>query len=255
MATGTTSAEPTRPQRITGGGIGDVKIVALATGSDHFLALSEEGNLYSWGYNMYGQLGTGNQELESFSSVPKRLDFYISGGGEASTQICKMAAGSNHSVAVGVDATSIYVWGRNDSHQLGGAVAGPYSGVPIRLKCNLDVKEVSCGSDFTLLLSLSGNVFMFGTCKGSGLVYARPTILIVDGLSEEVTRICATHWASLAGFETRGGGIYLWGRVRGGKVLEEVTNKTGVLASSVEDAVELYSSPWGCVSSIRVDIT
>ena len=46
------------------------RIVAIAAGGAHSLALTDTGTLYAWGWNEYGQLGTGDQEDRS---TPTRL--------------------------------------------------------------------------------------------------------------------------------------------------------------------------------------
>ena len=45
-------------------------VVKVACGYAHTLALTDEGHLYAWGANSYGQLGTGNK---SNSSSPLRV--------------------------------------------------------------------------------------------------------------------------------------------------------------------------------------
>lgn len=35
-------------------------IVAISAGNYHSIALDKDGNVYTWGYNGYGQLGLGN---------------------------------------------------------------------------------------------------------------------------------------------------------------------------------------------------
>lgn len=38
-----------------------VSLLQIASGYSHSLALTDEGLLYAWGANTYGQLGTGNK--------------------------------------------------------------------------------------------------------------------------------------------------------------------------------------------------
>src|SRR5690606_31883551 len=68
----------------------DKKIVRLAAGDSHTLALSSEGKVYSWGYNEHGNLGVGNN---AHSAVPQEIDF-------GKSTIKDIAAGYHFSVVL-----------------------------------------------------------------------------------------------------------------------------------------------------------
>jgi len=55
-------------------GFGGQKVKAISCGFWHSMALTEAGNVFSWGWNYYGQLGIGT-EVENTS--PKRIEFEI----------------------------------------------------------------------------------------------------------------------------------------------------------------------------------
>jgi RHS repeat-associated protein len=74
----------------------------------HCLAVTTEGNVYSWGANDAGQLGEGTTTDRLTPVLVPSL-----------TKIESVAAGSFHSTAVGTDG-AIYSWGDNDFGQLGG---------------------------------------------------------------------------------------------------------------------------------------
>jgi alpha-tubulin suppressor-like RCC1 family protein len=42
--------------------LGDQKIVSIAAGPRHTACISEEGELYCWGFNYYDQLGLGENQ-------------------------------------------------------------------------------------------------------------------------------------------------------------------------------------------------
>jgi hypothetical protein len=55
----------------------------------------------------------------------------------------------------------------------------------------------------------------------SGLKHSKPTRLYVGDGVEEFSGFVAAHWGSVGGVKGRNDGkIYLWGKPRGGKVLE-----------------------------------
>ena len=60
LGNGTTTDSNTPVQvKTTGTPMEGKKIVQISTGIDHSLALDQDGNVYSWGRNNYGQLGNG----------------------------------------------------------------------------------------------------------------------------------------------------------------------------------------------------
>ena len=77
------------------------------THDDHTLALKNDGTLWAWGANDYGQLGLGDTARRlSPAQVGTDADW------EA------IAAGDDYSAALKTDST-LWVWGRNQSGQLG----------------------------------------------------------------------------------------------------------------------------------------
>ncbi|KAL5697590.1 hypothetical protein ACHQM5_028716 [Ranunculus cassubicifolius] len=83
------------------------KIISLAAGEAHTLALTGDGCVYSWGRGTFGRLGTGNEQDE-LQPVPVQFD--ISTKIEASSRdideqerkpkFVGIAAGAYHSLAL-----------------------------------------------------------------------------------------------------------------------------------------------------------
>jgi alpha-tubulin suppressor-like RCC1 family protein len=101
-------------------------IDAIAAGSAHVIAHSLNGNVYGWGYNGRGQLGTGSTGVAQ--SPPVLMDR----GPDGMDNISDLAAGPNYSVMVRYPDRAIFVTGDNQSGQLG--IPGNVSAqkVPIR---------------------------------------------------------------------------------------------------------------------------
>jgi alpha-tubulin suppressor-like RCC1 family protein len=101
-------------------GIGQV-----AAGAAHTLALDEEGFVWSWGYNGYGQLGDGSTTNRPYAAKVKNP----AGTGDLGG-IVRVAAGGDGlhgaSMALAADGT-IYVWGRNHQGQLGNGETSLYA--------------------------------------------------------------------------------------------------------------------------------
>jgi alpha-tubulin suppressor-like RCC1 family protein len=92
-----------QPVQAFGGGV-----TKIAAGASFSLALTDNGDVYGWGNNWYGQLG--DDSSWKFLS-PKRI--WSLGG--VTTQI---AAGFGHSIALKSDGT-VWTWGRNEDGELG----------------------------------------------------------------------------------------------------------------------------------------
>jgi alpha-tubulin suppressor-like RCC1 family protein len=94
-------------------GFNNERIVMISCGSFHSMALTECGHVYSWGYNVCGQLGIGNTED---SNEPKFVA--VIGENKCNVFIEKISCGSEHSLLLSSDG-NIYVFGRNRYGELG----------------------------------------------------------------------------------------------------------------------------------------
>ena len=70
------------------------RVVQLAAGYSHFLCLNAGGTVYSWGENTYGKLGHGHERKLQEPTRVKELKWM-------QVAVTYIAAGDNHSVAVG----------------------------------------------------------------------------------------------------------------------------------------------------------
>nr|CAH0103634.1 unnamed protein product [Daphnia galeata] len=85
------------------------KFVDVACGKEHFIALTNEGKVYSWGSGSRGQLGHGSIESNEY---PQEIE--VLGG----INIVQIACGGWHSCALS-ESGDVYIWGWNESGQLG----------------------------------------------------------------------------------------------------------------------------------------
>ena len=83
-----------------------IKISQISCGYCHVLALSEKGNVYSWGYGGEGQLGLGNDF--SISYIPKIIDYF----NENEIIIFQISSGFHSSYFL-TENNSIYICGTN----------------------------------------------------------------------------------------------------------------------------------------------
>lgn len=100
-----------------GHSISGQNIVQLAFGENHVLALDKEGLVYCYGEDTLGQCGQGAQERTTYGPFQeKKLDKFEKVQG-LSQKIVKIAAGSNHSIAIDEQGKA-FGWGNNAFYQL-----------------------------------------------------------------------------------------------------------------------------------------
>lgn len=90
-------------------GLGKRQVVQVAAAKHHTLAMTDSGELFSWGSNKDGRLGYANVDTQP---VPKRVIV----GNKA--RVVGISAGSKHSAAV-TAAHELFTWGSNSWGQLG----------------------------------------------------------------------------------------------------------------------------------------
>nr|XP_048292637.1 probable E3 ubiquitin-protein ligase HERC6 isoform X2 [Myodes glareolus] len=180
----------------------DIKIIQVSCGHYHSLALSEDGQVFSWGSNSQGQLGLGKnfssqaspQKVKSLEGIP----------------LAQVAAGGTHSFALSLTGTS-FGWGSNSVGQL--ALSGEKAKVKIHkpysigaLK-SLGVVYISCGYEHTAVLTQDEKVFTFGDSSGQ-LQHSpqseRRGPQLVEGIDGPVSMIECGSYHTLAYVYTTG---------------------------------------------------
>ena len=84
-------------------------IVKISAGNNHSMAITELGELYTWGEGIYGQLGHGINNNEQY---PKKVEYFCN-----KFKIIDCMGGAMHSVAL-TEEGYLFGWGQNDKNQL-----------------------------------------------------------------------------------------------------------------------------------------
>ncbi|MCM8806244.1 MAG: FG-GAP-like repeat-containing protein [Candidatus Omnitrophica bacterium] len=134
------------------------KVKKVACGPEHTLALLEDGTVWAWGRNHYGQLGNGTTQ-DSFVPV-KVLNLTDIVDIDASDY----AAGPPFSIALKRDGT-VWTWGGGDRGQLGNGQSGEgyYSSVPVKVSSLTNVIKIAAGDFHALALKNDGSVWAWGS--------------------------------------------------------------------------------------------
>jgi alpha-tubulin suppressor-like RCC1 family protein len=199
----------------TTGVLAGKRIVDIAAGDKHALALDENGAMYAWGDNSYGELGN---DSSTDSSVP--VEVYVSRDIYLQT-IIAVAAGKDFSLALSREG-HVFAWGKNRSGQLGNNGYRPKF-VPVLVDTSgvLSGKEIiaiAAGEDHAVAVSRNGRVFAWGgnyygqlgngNTTNSNVPVAVDTSGILGG--KIIVSVMAGNGHTLA--LDLNGNLYAWGR-------------------------------------------
>ncbi|CAB1455246.1 unnamed protein product [Pleuronectes platessa] len=169
----------------------NIPVCQVACGSQHSVALTHDGRVYTWGQDSRGQLGLG--QGKPFANSPQQLRSL------SSTPLVQVAAGGEQSFALSVSG-GVFGWGRNDRGQLGlGDTTDRQTPAAVKGLNMKGTVHISCGKDHTATLTKGGAVFTFGSGQFGQLGHnsfsdqLRPR-LVAELLGAKVTEIaCGLH--------------------------------------------------------------
>ena len=141
-------------QTIAGGT--DWKTMVVGTYYEHCAAIKNDGTLWLWGHNEYGEIG---DETTVDKSSPVQT---IAGG----TDWKQVASGGSHTAAIKNDGT-LWMWGYNGGGEVKYGQLGDNTIIdkssPVQTVCGgTDWKSVSCGAKFTAAIKNNGTLWTWG---------------------------------------------------------------------------------------------
>ena len=197
-------------------------IIDVAVSNDEFdtfvLLLADDGTVFSFGKNSYGQLGLGDQ-VERFEPTPITHDSL------AGVKIIDIQAGRSNSILLS-DSGDVYVMGNNNNGYLGiGTITPDMLLVPTKLThSNLNgytISKIAAGGTHAFLLASNDTLFAFGENingqLGDGTTVSKTVPTIINSSQfggKRITKMSITHYSSL--FLMADSTVYSWGNHRGG---------------------------------------
>jgi len=175
----------------------------LIAGSGVSFYITENKDVWGWGFSVYGQLTYNAPDPGFFAEMPV-------------TGIVSLAAGSYHVLAAKEDG-SLYSWGDGNWFQLG-VEDVYYSDTPLLVPGAADIIEVAAGETHSVALDSQGNVLTWGYDSfgqlGQGWTgtYYEPAFTDLH----DIIAIAAGRYHSLALDNT--GGVWAWGDNWAGQV-------------------------------------
>jgi len=221
-------------------------IVDVAIGPTHGAAISDGGDLYTWGGGVYGQLGIGDFDVHHEPTILESM--------QDGSVVRQLVCGHDHTLAVS-DRGVGYAWGFANSGKLGlgvmerEGVERPFSRMfptPIiidRLK-RVHVAQVACGPNHSMALTDDGSVYSWGAGDGGRLGHGddlnreQPTLIKFFSPEDKrgsqvrhiVLQVACGYWHSAAVVLvpplTEGGYVYTWGSGFAGQLGQGVNNKS-----------------------------
>ncbi|KYN16768.1 X-linked retinitis pigmentosa GTPase regulator [Trachymyrmex cornetzi] len=222
-------------------GLAGPRIVQLAAGSHHSMALTSDGGVVAWGSNLEGQLGL--PEISGLVYKPMKVPI--------PEPVKEISAGYYHSVFL-TESGLIYVCGESESGKLGLNINFSTQVAPKQMQLPIPVLHVACGGHHTFILAENGNIYCSGSNASGQLGMGinvnethTPKLLPRGALQDEkIVKIACgeSHSAIL----TESGKLFTCGDGRHGKLgLEENENNVHEVTFAVKYQ-ELFVSNVAC---------
>ncbi len=173
---------------------------SVAAGNAHSLALRQDGTLYAWGDNRYGQLGNGTTTRQ-LTPTPA--------GGSATWQSIATGALASHSAGLRTDGT-LYTWGRNANGELGAGFTQQL--MPLQVGPPTTWQGLGAGSNSTFGLRPDGTLWTWGDNPngqlGTDSNFEQPTPTQV-GTATTWRQVSIGYWHMAA--VRQDGTLWAWG--------------------------------------------
>lgn len=204
-----------------------VGVKAIAAGTRHTCALKDDGTVFCFGDNFYGQLGT---EVNSGSGRDTSTPALV----EGLNGVTAIAAGGFHTCVLKGDG-AVFCFGANTYGQLGVSLnigTKNVTSTPVRVDGLGEVTSVSVGGFHTCALKGDGTAFCFGlnnrgqlgTSRNVGTGFANPLPIPVDGL-DGLVRLTSTGEAHTCVMKADGR-VYCFGVNQYGQLGAAINNQT-----------------------------
>jgi len=221
--------------------LADKRVVSISAGSHHTVALTEGGDVFSWGRGFEGQTGHASQALTEEENnvltavqlLPKLISAFVR------HTVVSVSCGPSFTLCCTGEG-SVWSWGEGGCGQLGigrkKVQPIPTLVLPSAPHDSSPFTSVSCGWSHSLALTKSGSLYSWGLNNYGQL-----------GLGDQKTRyypevVCGSDAGAGGGEGDADGGV-------GGMKLEKV-EAFGNYCMGLDGGGGVYS--WGCNSSFQV---
>jgi alpha-tubulin suppressor-like RCC1 family protein len=186
--------------------ISNVKAAKVATGRCHSVVVSEEGHVFTFGHQEFGQLGNGVIDKDKINEVPTRLDSLVK------EKVVDVACGLDHTIVLTAK-NELYAWGFSQEGQCGTGRAGDLDTPERILGIKKRVVKLFSGLDYVCAVTEEGDFYTWGAGEGFQMANGEKDIKmrpILSGIQGEKIVSMACAGASVIAL-TQSNLIYSWG--------------------------------------------
>jgi len=189
-----------------------VSLDLSSSGISHTMAINEDGELFAWGRNYYGQLGLDD-------NTNRNTPTHVLPG----TTWKSVSVGSDHTAAINTEG-QLFTWGGNTYGQLGLGSSGGTRNIPIEVQPGTTWLSVSAGLDHTMAINTEGQLWAWGENRygqlGDGSTYSKYNPVRV-GMSANWVHVSAGNHHTMA--INNVGQLFAWGSNNGQLGLDTTT--------------------------------
>lgn len=197
-------------------------VADYSAGGSHSLAIDEDGNLWSWGWNYYGQLGDGSNKMQ-YSPV----------------YICKgkiVSATDNLSLMIDEN-ESLWAWGYNSYGGIGDGTTTKRS-EPVKIKDG--ITKACTGGYHTLAIDKDGGLWAWGSnTHGEVSNSSTSQILSPIKIMENIKSVAAGNAHSMA--LDNDGKVWTWGWNAHGNLGDGTTTDRKAPSVILDDVKQIYA--------------
>ncbi len=223
-----------------------VSLVKIIPGNQHTVALGSDGNVYTWGSNLYGQLGLGDGASTAVQKAPVRAS---RGAIPEGVTIVDIAGSWWVTYALGSDG-NIYAWGANNSGSRVGDGTTVNALAPVKVSTDKRVPgtvftQVAAGRFSAVALGSDGTAYAWGAndnganASGDTASHLVPTPIVRGQVPLGVVFVKITVGSGNAAAVGSDGRIYTWG-------LNGTAGRLG--NNTTTDALAPVAVSWGAVA-------
>ena len=181
---GTTGTDKTSPVQVSGLS----NIISITAGRFFSMAVKNDGTVWAWGQNLYGQLGNGTV---IDSNVPVQVS------GLTGITMAVAASGDFHAHALKNDGT-VWSWGRNTYGNLGDNTL-VNSNVPVQMTSFTSPVGMAAGTNFSLFYKADGT--MWGTGRNASGQLGDGTTTQHNTASQSTVMCSVMHQQTIVGIK------------------------------------------------------
>jgi alpha-tubulin suppressor-like RCC1 family protein len=179
------------------------KIIDVACGRNHSLALTENGEVYTWGKKKSGEDMESCEILMDLS--PRKLNI-------SNEKVKAVSCGAGHSLAL-TENGHVYSWGRNWCGQLGNSIID-YTETPTCVRINAFIEKICCGWNHTMLLTSEGYIYEFGMQSDNGSRLDKKPVPVKLEHNEKFIDIGAHHSRGISMAVSENSKCFIWGKIK-----------------------------------------